>query len=119
MTTRRRRRDYDSNSNSSNNASSDDTDPDFIGLHKEEGIRLLELRKFDSNNKHFIIRVYSYSNEDQNLTEIANYDTSKIFSEPYHIYLFRNLGQRKFLLANSCQCRTVISITDCYLHGFP
>jgi len=57
---------------------------DFIGLHKEEGIRVIEPRKFEGSEKQFIIRLYSYPEDKQDPIEIANYDTSKIFSKPYH-----------------------------------
>jgi hypothetical protein len=81
-----------------NNPSNVNIDPDFIGLHKEEGIRILEPRKFTKSDKHFIIRVYSYSNEEQDPIEIANYDTSKLFSEPYHHLLLQRSRSNKIPL---------------------
>jgi hypothetical protein len=80
------------------NPSNANIDPDFIGLHKEEGIRILEPRKFTKSDKHFIIRVYSYSDEEQDPVEIANYDTSKIYSEPYHHLLLQKSRPKKIPL---------------------
>jgi hypothetical protein len=77
------------------NPSNGNVDPDFIGLHKEEGIRILEPRKFTKSDKHFIIRVYSYSDEEQDPIEIANYDTSKIYSQPYYHLLLQRSRSRK------------------------
>ena len=74
------RGDYDTSISSSN------TDPDFISLHKAEGIRILEPRNFGRPDKRFIIRLYCYS-EEQGAVEVANYNTSKM---SYHSVLPRS-----------------------------
>ncbi len=66
--------DYDNNNkdNTINN-----TDPDFVSLHKTEGIRILEQRNFSEPDKQFIIRLYCYS-EENGPVEVGNYSTSKM-----------------------------------------
>jgi hypothetical protein len=65
---------YDRDNNSS--TASNTGDPDFMSLHKTEGIRILEPRKFSRSDISFIIRLYCYS-EERGPIEIANYNTSK------------------------------------------
>lgn len=68
---------YDSDNNNSDSTNAGN--PDFISLHKTEGIRILEPRKFTTYDKpsSFIIRLYCYS-EKHGPIEIAHYNTSKM-----------------------------------------
>ena len=70
---------YDSDNNNNNSDTTDAGNPDFINLHKTEGIRILEPRKFTTYDKpsSFIIRLYCYS-EKHGPIEIGHYNTSKM-----------------------------------------
>jgi len=68
---------------------STELDPDFVGLHPNEGISLLEPSKFNGYARRFIIRIYSYV-VGKTPIEIGNYDISKMqFSlfkfDPYYL----------------------------------
>ena len=71
------RSDYDDTT--TNNAA----DPDFVSLHKAEGIRILEPRNFRGQKRRFIVRLYCYSQE-QGAVELAKYNTSEM---SYHLTL--------------------------------
>ena len=69
--------DHDSNNNSSSSNNPSNADPDFVSLHKTEGIRILEQRNFSEPDKKFIIRLYCYS-EENGPAEVGNYSTTKM-----------------------------------------
>jgi hypothetical protein len=69
---------YQANYDRDNSSTASNTGhPDFVSLHKTEGIRILEPRKFSRSDISFIIRLYCYS-EERGRIEIGNYNTSKM-----------------------------------------